>query len=66
MRGIAAAGIGGAATSVSMIAIDPQQFNLGEGLPMLGKVALVSAIVNVAMYLKQSPVPPAEEKETEE
>ena len=57
LKGLIAAIIGGAANAVTVIAIDPLQFNLGEGLSKLGTVALVSAIVNAAMYLKQSPLP---------
>lgn len=60
VRGLAAAVIGGAANAVSMMVVDPQQFNFDEGMPALWKVALVSAIVNAAFYLKQSPIPPRE------
>ena len=58
-KGLISAIIGGAANSVTVMIIDPQQFNLGDGGDKLGVVALVSAIVSAAMYLKSSPLPGA-------
>lgn len=57
LKGLISAIIGGAANSVTVMIIDPQQFNLGEGGQKLAMVALVSAIVSAAMYLKSSPLP---------
>lgn len=56
-HGLAAAVIGGAANAVTVMIVDPINFNLAGGLVKLGQVALVSAIVSAALYLKQSPIP---------
>jgi hypothetical protein len=66
LRGALAAAISGAAngivTGFAAIGIDPNHFNLAAGLrPTLalgGISALVSAILGVALYLRQSPLPP--------
>lgn len=57
LYGLGTAIISGAANSIVVMAIDPAQFNLGEGLGKLGTVALVSAIISTAAYLKQAPLP---------
>ncbi len=65
LKGLAAAGIAGGANGVitgfAAVGIDPQHFNLQAGLhPTLaiaGVSALMSAIIGVAAYLKQSPLP---------
>ena len=62
LRGMAAAGIGGAANSIAVMIVDPVNFNIWEGLPNLGTVAGLSAVVSVAMYLKQSPLPGVSQK----
>lgn len=62
VKGLISAAIGGAANAVTVMVVDPMAFNLNDGLGKLGSVALVSAIVAVAMYLKQSPVPGGEKK----
>lgn len=56
-KGILGAFIGGAANGITAMIVDPQQFNFGEGWKKLGTMALVSAIVSTAMYLKASPLP---------
>ncbi|MGH9377174.1 MAG: hypothetical protein ACRD1I_00110 [Terriglobia bacterium] len=58
-KGLIAAVISSAANSISVLVADPQHFNPGAagGIRNLGIVALVSAIVGAALYLKQSPVP---------
>ena len=56
-KGLFSAIIGGAANGVTVMVVEPTTFNLDEGLPKLATVALVSAIVAAAMYLKQSPLP---------
>jgi hypothetical protein len=66
VRGIAAAGISGAAngivTGFAAIGIDPSHFNLQEGfhhtLEIGGVAAAISAVLGVALYLRQSPLPP--------
>jgi ABC-type uncharacterized transport system permease subunit len=62
LKGLISAIIGGAANSVTVMAIDPMQFNLAEGWHKLATVAGVSALVSAAMYLKQSPIPSVEDK----
>lgn len=59
IKGLVSAAIGGAATAVSTMVVAPETFNLEEGLQKLGMVAIVSAIVSVANYLKGSPLPKA-------
>ncbi len=56
-KGLLSSAIGGAANAITVMAIDPLQFNFSEGLVKLATVAGVSAIVSVAMYLKSSPLP---------
>jgi len=56
-KGLISAIIGGAANSITVMIVDPIGFNMQEGAGKLGMVALVSAIVAAAMYLKQSPLP---------
>lgn len=56
-KGLVSAAIGGAANAVTVIVIDPVQFNFQDGLGKLGAVAIVSAIVAAALYLKKSPLP---------
>lgn len=68
-KGLLAAAIAGAANGVitgfAAVGIDPQHFNLQAGLkPTLaiaGVSALMSGIIGVAAYLKQSPLPSVEE-----
>lgn len=57
-RGLMAAGIGSAANGVTLCIVDPSNFNIHEGMKKLGEVCLGSALVSMAMYLKQSPLPP--------
>jgi len=64
-RGLTAAGIAGGANGVitgfAAVGIDPQHFNLQAGLhatlAIAAVSALMSAIIGVAAYLKQSPLP---------
>lgn len=66
MKGIAAAAISGAAngivTGFAAVGIDPNHFNLQAGfahtLEIGGVSAAISAILGVALYLRQSPLPP--------
>jgi len=57
-KGLISAIIGGAANSITVMIVDPIAFNMQDSAGKLGMVALVSAIVAAAMYLKQSPLPP--------
>lgn len=58
LHGLMGAFIQSGATAVSVMVIDPQNFNLNEGLANIGKLVLVSGIIGAALYLKSSPVPP--------
>ena len=64
LHGLLGAFIQSGATAVSVMVIDPQKFNLNEGLANIGKLMLVSGIIGAALYLKSSPVPPEETIET--
>jgi integral membrane sensor domain MASE1 len=65
MKGLAAAAIAGAAngiiTGFAAVGIDPEKFNLQAGLratlAIAGVSAIMSGIIGVAAYLKQSPLP---------
>lgn len=60
LKGLIAAVIGGAANALTMVIVDPLNFNLNEGVGNLLTVAATSAIVAAAMYLKRSPLPNTE------
>ena len=68
LKGILAAaisgGAGGVLTGFAAVGIDPQHFNLQAGLrstlAIAAVSALMSAIIGVAAYLKQSPLPQGE------
>lgn len=62
LKGLLAAVIGGAANALTMVIVDPLNFNLTNGVNNLLSVAATSAIVAAAMYLKQSPLPNTEGK----
>ena len=65
LKGLVAAGIAGGANGVitgfAAVGIDPQHFNLQAGLrstlAIAGVSALMSSVIAVAAYLKQSPLP---------
>jgi hypothetical protein len=57
LHGLGAAAIGGVATAITVLVLDPLKFNLGAEWLNVVKAALVSGIVNVAFYLKKSPLP---------
>ncbi len=65
MKGIIAAAISGGAngivTGFAAIGIDPNHFNLQAGLHATlaigGVSAAISAVLGVALYLRQSPLP---------
>ena len=57
-RGLIAASINSIASSVVVIIVDPTTFNLFQGgATKLGQVAVVSAILGAALYLKEHPDP---------
>jgi hypothetical protein len=55
-KGLLAAAISAAGSSLAAMVMDPDHFNLSN-LKHLGIVAGLSALMGVAGYLKQSPVP---------
>jgi hypothetical protein len=65
LRGLACAFIAGSANGVmtgfAAVGIDPEHFNLAAGfhntLKIAAAAAVMSAILGVAAYLKQSPLP---------
>lgn len=65
LKGLIAAAIAGAANGVitgfAAVGIDPAHFNLQAGLratlSIAGVSAMMSGIIGVAAYLKQSPLP---------
>jgi len=57
IKGIVSALIGGAANGVTVMIVAPESFNFADGFGKLGAVMFASAVVSVAMYLKQSPLP---------
>lgn len=57
IKGLASAAIGAAAGAVPVVIVAPETFNLDTGLPKLGLVCGVSALLAVANYLKASPLP---------
>lgn len=56
-RGLIAAAVGSAANAVTTMVVAPATFNLQAGLPKLLEFMAVSAIVSMAAYLKQDPLP---------
>jgi hypothetical protein len=56
LKGLLTALIVGAANAITLTIVNPAIFNF-EDLGRLGLVALVSGIISVAAYLKQSPLP---------
>ena len=57
VRGLIGAFIQGAATTVSTMIVDPDTFNIQEGLGNVGIIALVSGIVGAALFLQKKPLP---------
>lgn len=57
LHGLGAALIGGAVNSLSVILVDPVEFNFSTGLGKLASVAGAGALIGVIAYLKKSPLP---------
>lgn len=57
LHGLVGAVIGGGANAVTLIAVDPNTFNIYQGWKNLLSATIVSGIVSGAFYLKKSPVP---------
>jgi len=57
IKGLLSAIIGGAANAVTIMIVDPTNFNFDQGKTQLAMITFVSALVSAALYLKQSPLP---------
>lgn len=57
LKGLMAAGINGLATAITVMVVGPMDFNLAAGLNKLLAAMGVSALLGMALYLKQSPLP---------
>ena len=60
LYGLGSAVINGVAVSIVAAIADPSTFNLQDGAGKLGMLALTSAIISTASYLKQAPLPKEE------
>lgn len=63
LRGAIAAAVGGGANGITVMVIKPEDFNFTVGWSALWQFTAISAVVSLALYLKQSPVPPEVEVE---
>jgi len=59
LKGLISAAVGAFATGVSLVIVDPMDYNLADPVATkrLLMVCAVNAIIAVAMYLKRSPLP---------
>lgn len=59
LRGLVAAAVNSAASSITVLIVDPNDFNpFGEGsVSKLAAVVIVGAIFGAALYLKEHPLP---------
>lgn len=58
LKGIAAAAIGAGSNAIAVAFVDPERCNpFQAGFGPCGKVMLVGAVIAVAHYLSQSPLP---------
>jgi len=64
--GLCSTGISAAANSITVCIIDPQTFNFQAGIHNVISVAGVAALIAIANYLKQSPLPGSDEKPCKE
>jgi hypothetical protein len=63
LYGLISAGVGGGATAIGAVVLDPEKFNFAEGLTNIAKLFVLSGVVSAALYLMKSPVPKLEEEE---
>lgn len=56
-RGLVGAFIQGGATTITVMIVDPQTFNIETGLAAVGLVALVSGGLGAALFLSKHPLP---------
>jgi hypothetical protein len=60
LHGLVAAAISSAASGITAAIVDPSAFNFTKsGLVKIGTLCGVNALIAVAAYLKQSPLPKA-------
>ena len=57
VRGLLAAVINAGAASITVVIVDPADFNLTTGVGKLWMVMAVSSLVGAALYLKEHPLP---------
>jgi hypothetical protein len=60
--GLCSTGISAAANSITVCVIDPTTFNFSTGIHNVLSVAGVAALIAIANFLKQSPLPGGEVK----
>ncbi len=59
LKGLISGFVTGFTTAITTLVVAPETFNASpEGIKKTVIVALVSAVLSVANYLKQSPLPP--------
>ncbi len=56
-RGLVGAFIQSGATCITVMIVDPQTFNIADGLGNVGIVALVSGGLGAALFLSKHPLP---------
>jgi hypothetical protein len=57
LHGLLSAVINGVAGSITVVIVDPTDFNIFEGREKLVMVAIAMALVGAALYLKDKPLP---------
>jgi len=57
IHGLLSAVISGIATLVSVKVAIPEAFDWEHGWQAIGKLVVINAVINTALYLKQSPLP---------
>ncbi len=57
MRGLVGAFVQGGATTITVMLIEPETFNIETGLAKVGLVALVSGSLGAALFLSKHPLP---------
>jgi hypothetical protein len=57
LKGLVAALVGGGANAVTVAIVDPEHFNVHDGIDALLRVVVIGGLISVAGYLKTSPLP---------
>lgn len=63
LHGLGSAFIGGGANVIATMVIDPEDFNVQNGIPKIMSLWVASGITSAILYLKQSPLPVLEKGE---